>query len=67
MNTWEESFVFSCPRDKGAENENSNEHHTAVELRAPVDLTTMAAIGKALRKCCCGAELVVRGQKGGGA
>lgn len=63
MNTWEESFVFSCPRDKGAE----NERHTAVELRAPADLTTMAAIGKALRKCCCGAELVVRGQKGGGA
>lgn len=59
MNTWGKSFRIECPKDTGA-----GDRHTAVEVRAPVDVLTFARLGKALRKCPCGAELVLRGEAG---
>ncbi len=60
MNTWRYSFFVECPKDTDPEKADK---HVAIELRAPVDVKAIAAIGKAFKRCACGAELMLRGQR----
>lgn len=62
MNQWPESFVFECERDRAANDDNV---HLAAEVRAPIDLRKLSAIGKALNRCSCGGQMVMRGRKAG--
>lgn len=60
MNLWPNSFVIECPRDTDPAKADD---HIAVEVRAPVEIGAIAKLSKAIKRCTCGAELEVRGQK----
>jgi hypothetical protein len=59
MNSWANSFFVECPKDTDPAKAGD---HVAIELRAPVGVKPLAALGKAFKRCTCGAELMLRGQ-----
>jgi hypothetical protein len=56
MSAWENVMRIRCPKDTDPARRSL---HVAYDVRLPLDITALNAVVKGIRKCACGAALVL--------
>lgn len=54
--TWQNIMRLRCPKDTDAAR---RERHVAYDVRLPLDLAALNRVVKDMRRCACGANLVI--------
>ena len=57
--SWQSIMRLRCPKDTDP---LRRALHVAYDVRLPLDLTALNAVVKSIRKCACGAEMVMAGE-----